>query len=106
MTQGLPRPIVIRVIKLLSPYVSHLRLEHFAKVINARRDNIRVVLDNVMDPLNLNACMRSVEAHGLKTVHCVDNIHSILGKSFPHAKWLDVKRERIARTLRGLRDEG
>lgn len=57
------------------------RTERLLSVLNKRQDNITVVLENVFDPHNISAVMRTCDAVGLQEIYVLNN------KIPPHKKW-------------------
>ncbi len=84
-----------QVIAWLEPFVSPERQRRIADVLARRLASVAVVLENVYDPHNGAACLRSTEAFGLQAVHVVPG-----PSGFPVAqkvtqgadRWLDVTR--------------
>jgi len=60
------------IIAALLPLTSDERVERIEQVLDARLDSVTVVLENLYDPHNGAAAMRSVEAFGLTTMHFVN----------------------------------
>ncbi|PVD50652.1 RNA methyltransferase [Terrimonas sp.] len=57
------------------------RTERLTKVLNKRQNNLAVVLENVFDPHNISAVMRSCDAVGIQDVY-------VLNTKIPrHKKW-------------------
>lgn len=57
------------------------RLERLSTVLNKRQDDITVVLENVFDPHNISAVMRTCDAVGIQDIY-------ILNTKIPrHKKW-------------------
>ena len=84
-----------QVIAWLEPFVSPERQGRIAEVLTGRLCSVTVVLENLYDPHNGAACLRSAEAFGLQAVHVVPG-----PGGFPVApkvtqgadRWLDVER--------------
>ncbi len=57
------------------------RTERLLSVLNKRQVNITVVLENVFDPHNISAVMRTCDAVGLQEIYVLNN------KIPPHKKW-------------------
>jgi tRNA (guanosine-2'-O-)-methyltransferase len=57
------------------------RTERLTKVLNKRQNNLAVVLENVFDPHNISAVMRSCDAVGIQDIYVLNT------KIPPHKKW-------------------
>lgn len=57
--------------ELIAPQLTEARRERFLRVIEGRTNHIRLVIQDVHDPHNISACMRSAEAFGINHVHVV-----------------------------------
>ncbi|WP_462249808.1 TrmH family RNA methyltransferase [Ferruginibacter sp.] len=57
------------------------RNERLTKVLNKRQPDITVVLENVFDPHNISAVMRTADAVGMQDIFILNN------KIPPHRKW-------------------
>src|SRR5688500_20233346 len=71
------------------------RREKLISVLNKRQDDITIVLENVFDPRNISAVMRTCDAVGVQEVYVLNTKiprHKKLGprSSSSAAKWLSV----------------
>lgn len=57
------------------------RREKLLNVLNKRQDNLAVVLENVFDPHNISAVMRSCDSVGIQDIYILNT------KIPPHKKW-------------------
>jgi len=57
------------------------RFDRLTNVLNKRQPDITVVLENVFDPHNISAVMRTCDAVGLQDIYILNN------KIPPHRKW-------------------
>ena len=57
------------------------RQERLLNVLNKRQDNITVLLENVFDPHNISAVMRTCDAVGVQEIYVLNT------KIPPHKKW-------------------
>lgn len=74
------------------------RLERISAVLARRQPDLTVVLENVHDPHNISAILRSSDAVGVFTVHVVYSIEEAPTGAFARqisasaAKWVEVER--------------
>ena len=96
------------VIDALSQHVGDERREKLERVVASRLGGLVVVLEQLVDPHNGGAALRSCEANGVREVH-------VVGSSFGFServtqgcdKWLDIARdESIDRCASGLKARG
>ena len=71
------------------------RKERLISVLNKRQGNITIVLENVFDPHNISAVMRTADAIGLQDIYILNNKiprHKKWGarSSSSAAKWLSI----------------
>lgn len=57
------------------------RFERLTAVLNKRQPNLTIVLENVFDPHNISAVMRTADAVGIQDIFILNN------KIPPHRKW-------------------
>ena len=83
------------VVRTLAPLLSHERVHRIEQVLRHRLATVTVVLENLHDPHNGGAALRSCEAMGLTHVHVVEPLepfrtnHKVTKRAH---KWLDVYR--------------
>jgi tRNA (guanosine-2'-O-)-methyltransferase len=85
------------VIDALAPWVSEERRARIAAVVAARLDGLTVVLEDLYDPHNGAAAIRSVEGLGLSSIHVVERAGPFRAEkeiSLGGEKWIDVHRHR------------
>ncbi len=71
------------------------RQERLLSVLNKRQNNITVVLENVFDPHNISAVMRTCDAVGIQDIYVLNTkiaLHKKFGQksSSSAAKWLSI----------------
>src|SRR5205809_7644437 len=71
------------------------RTERLLSVLNKRQSNLTVVLENVFDPHNISAVMRTCDAVGIQEIYVLNTkipIHKKWGakSSSSAAKWLTI----------------
>jgi tRNA (guanosine-2'-O-)-methyltransferase len=62
-----------KLIKHLQQFVTERRLQLFENTINARTRYITVVLEDIFQPQNASAVLRSCECFGIQDVHIIEN---------------------------------
>ena len=90
---------------LLSPYLTDARKQRFADVLAQRTNWVTAVTEDLFDPHNISAVLRSCDGFGIQTAHIIEvnNPYRISpGVSKGAAKWLDI--ERHTDTVHALRD--
>jgi tRNA (guanosine-2'-O-)-methyltransferase len=85
------------VLEVLGPLVSEERRARIAAVVAARLSGLTVVLEDLYDPHNGAAAIRSVEGIGLTSLHVVERASPFRAEkeiSLGGEKWIDVHRHR------------
>jgi tRNA (guanosine-2'-O-)-methyltransferase len=92
----------------LAPLVTEARARRIEQVLDARLASVSVVLENLHDPHNGAACIRSIEALGLAGLHVIETAERFsAAKAVTRGchKWLAIERHAAfasaAATLRG-----
>ena len=83
------------VIEALGPVVTEERRRRISDVVASRTDSLVVVLEEIADPHNSSAILRSADAFGVQTVHVIVGEHGFRashGVSKGTHRWLDVIR--------------
>ncbi len=101
-------------IAYLSSYVTPERLELFEKILEQRTHYFTVVLEDIYQPQNASAVLRTCDCFGIQNVHIIENRNSFrvnkevaLGSS----KWLTIKKynqseNNSLQAIRALKSEG
>jgi len=83
--------------------ISERRLEKMRKVLSNRQRDLTVVCENIHDPHNVSAILRSCDAVGVDIVHLLYTIEAFpeLGKksSASAKKWIEIKKYKEPATL-------
>jgi tRNA (guanosine-2'-O-)-methyltransferase len=98
------------IIAALDPFLSDARKARIDEVLGQRLSGLTVVLQNLHDPHNGAAALRSVEGFGLTTLHVVEETERFKFSSKVSQgceKWVDIRRHAdFAGCARALHDEG
>lgn len=81
------------VIEALTPLLSKRRLQRIEEVVSQRMRSVIAVLEDIVDPHNASAVLRSAEAFGTQEVHVIDSIQSFCATpavTQGTEKWLDI----------------
>ena len=90
---------------LLSPYLTDARKQRFADVLAQRTKWVTAVTEDLFDPHNISAVLRSCDGFGIQGAHIIEvnNPYRVSpGVAKGAAKWLDI--ERHTDTTHALRD--
>lgn len=87
-----------KLIRHLSACITERRMEMFERILDFRTRYITVVLEDIYQPHNASAVMRSCECFGIQDVHIIENKNEyrinpdvVMGAS----KWLSISRYRV-----------
>lgn len=79
----------------LETYLTAERRERFTQVLESRTRWLTIVLENIYQPHNASACLRSCEAFGIQDIHVIENknrFQCIEGVVMGADKWLTINR--------------
>jgi len=65
-----------RAIEALQPFARANRMTRLSDVISKRRARLHLVLENIADPYNIAAVLRTAEGLGVQNVHIIESVHS------------------------------
>jgi tRNA (guanosine-2'-O-)-methyltransferase len=95
---------------LLSPYLTESRRQRFEEVLAHRTQWVTVVTEDLFDPHNISAVLRSCDCFGIQSAHIIEEnnpYRTSPGVSKGAWKWLDIHRHTETRhALRKLKDQG
>lgn len=79
----------------LSSLITDDRWNRFQKVLEERTQYITVVLENIYQPLNASAVLRSADCFGIQDVHVIENHNDFIPDrevAMGSSRWLNIKR--------------
>ncbi|GAB3337408.1 RNA methyltransferase [Marivirga atlantica] len=82
-------------IKKYAEFISDRRKEFIDEVLQNRTEHLTIVVEDLIDPHNINAIFRTGECFGVQHFHIIDNIqkfHIGRGVSKGATKWIDIHR--------------
>lgn len=110
MTQSAIQEFQWPEVDVLEQYVPPERIARIDSVLRQRLGSVAVLLEDVFDPHNTAACIRTCEGYGLQDVHIATNtyglrVHSTVAKSAD--QWLDIHRyDASATAIKTLKEQG
>ena len=66
-----------QVVEALAPFTRANRLERLNEVLSKRRSGVHLVLENVADPYNVAAILRTAEGLGVQHVHAIESVNAL-----------------------------
>lgn len=92
-------------------FLSERRLQKITSVVNSRQHSLRVVLENIHDPHNVSAILRTCDAVGVPKVSLLYNLEKFprIGKksSASARKWVEVEKfSSVNDCYKSLKSEG
>jgi len=81
--------------ELLKPFLSKGRLQRIEEVLSGRTDRLALVLENIYDPHNLSAILRTVEGMGIQNVYLAGSFPRSLNPDIAIGaeRWLTLHRD-------------
>ncbi len=112
--QKMGKSINRQLIEFFSSFVTPERLEKMEKVLALRMDYITVVLEDIYQPHNASAVLRSCDAFGLQDVHIIENRNRYRvnpGVALGSSQWLslfryDTEKSNTVHALDSLKEKG
>lgn len=111
-----------RIVEALRPFVKDNRMERLSRVVGSRRAGLHLVLENIHDPHNAAAVLRTAEGLGIQHVHIVETINEFQvpaqpartegrgaqkGVAMGCSRWLSIRRYRSSlECVEALRAQG
>jgi len=103
-----------KLIKYLSGFVTPARLKLFEEVLNKRTSYITVVLEDIYQPQNASAVLRTCDCFGIQNVHVIENRNSFRVSSqvsLGASKWLTIHKynkdaDNTPEAVRSLKQNG
>ena len=97
-------------VKYLSSFVSKERIERIEEVLKNRTRYITIVLEDIYQPHNASAVLRSCECFGIQDVHIIEKRNNFTisdGVAIGSDKWLNLyKYNNSIEVIKKLRNEG
>lgn len=95
-----------RIVEVLRPFVKDNRMERLSRVVGSRRAGLHLVLENVHDPHNAAAVLRTAEGLGVQHVHIIESVNEFQVQTPPGrgsggaqkgvamgcSRWLSIRR--------------
>ena len=93
-----------RIVEVLQPFVKDSRMDRLQRVVGSRRAGLHLVLENVHDPHNAAAVLRTAEGLGVQHVHIVESVNEFQvipagssrgaqkGVAMGCSRWLSIRR--------------
>ena len=98
----------------LSPLVTEDRWNRFHEVLAERTQYLTVVLENIYQPLNASAVLRSADCFGIQDVHVIENYNEFTPDrevAMGSSRWLNIQRyneeeNNTLKCIQNLKKEG
>lgn len=110
MTETLDKELI----QYFKTFITHNRLEKMEQVLSRRTRYLTVVLENIYQPHNASAVLRSCDGFGVQDVHIIENSNSYRvnpGVSLGTSQWLTLykynkKEENSTDAIKALKTKG
>jgi tRNA (guanosine-2'-O-)-methyltransferase len=101
-------------IEYLTPFMTDERFALFEEILSKRTRHVTVVLEDLYQPHNASAVLRSCDCFGIQDIHAIENINPFSitkGISVGSRKWLTVNRyeekeENTLSCINSLKEKG
>ena len=88
--------------KDLKKYISENRMERIDKILESRTRDICVLLENIYQPHNFNAVLRTCDNLGIQDIYCINsekNTKTAKSVSLGAEKWITIKEKAKGETV-------
>ena len=88
--------------KDLKKYISENRMERIDKILESRTRDICVLLENIYQPHNFNAVLRTCDNLGIQDIYCINsekNTKTAKNVSLGSEKWITIKEKTKSETV-------
>ena len=99
--------------KDLKKYISENRMERIDKILESRTRDICVLLENIYQPHNFNAVLRTCDNLGIQDIYCINsekNTKAAKNVSLGAEKWITIKEktknETVENFLKKIKKKG
>ena len=99
--------------KDLKKYISENRMERIDKILESRTRDICVLLENIYQPHNFNAVLRTCDNLGIQDIYCINsekNTKAAKNVSLGAEKWITIKEksknETVGNFLKKIKKKG
>jgi len=82
-----------KLINFLSQFITSQRFELFKKIADNRTDYLTVVLENIYQPHNASAVLRTCDCFGINNIHIIENDNKFIDNaeiSLGASKWVNI----------------
>ena len=101
-------------IKHLEKFITDERKILFEEKINSRTNHIAIILENIFQPHNTSASIRSADCFGIQEIHVIENNNTFKDNSevsMGASKWVNItrhnkKQNNTEKTIKDLKEKG